>query len=815
VFGNLIVAVVDTIINVAQYTGFTNAPAVLKGWTIVRDVTNMFFIVIMLYIAFRTMFGQEANWQSSLIRLLIAAIVINFSRTICGLIIDASQVVMITFVNGMKDAAGGNFIDMLQLRQMLQQPATTGSDVFFFSVLALIMSFCSLVIITLLLVFLVVRIIFLWLIILSPLAFFLKLSPIGGDMWGKWWSRFKEQVLTGPILAFFLWLSLLTTQETNNDVLAHGIPNSNAANTLVVPVLGNVNLQGYIVGLAMLVVSMMAARAVGGETFSIADKYAGFNSKFVGKIKSGGKALGLGALGGAGRLLDRTGSLVTGGRYRWSDLGVKAYKGVAKPAVKAVGNALGLTEEAKMKEQIASYNRRGQHHEAEELQKKLMGKLSHDMEEKYRPDQLADKVASGKFKEFEAAAALSIMASKGHWSLKGKGAGISEIAEHAGLSAEQEYDIREKLEKGGDKQAWLGYDKEARQRGGDAEKQIDGILGTADKAGLNDLFKGVSKGIQVGLDGNTNQTHAAYALSSGAFGANEFDQLNEGTKKEVVSAMTTQAARLMQSGTGEDYAKGIEMMEKMSNFAGKADLQAAMDKNDTKEIEKIQKQMTKFGEKYGASFDANGSVNVDAQYAVGSDKIANNQKSISTQRGKILSRGGDLSHAFPGIDNTGHASEASRRMFSDALSSSTPKDVRVQILANMNPAAMQNDVQKVITQSITTEDLIGVAHTGHAENYNALLSLIDGAQGENIDAIKRDLKSANSQIQAAAKDLETKFSQAAKQVAVGLGALTVGVVSGGTLAPSVGAIAGAVLAGRGVGAVQEENRRKEGGGGGH
>lgn len=808
VFGNLIVAVVGTIIDVAQYTGFTNAPAVLKGWTIVRDVTNMFFIVIMLYIAFRTMFGQEANWQSSLIRLLIAAIVINFSRTICGLIIDASQVVMITFVNGMKDAAGGNFIDMLQLRQILQQPATTGSDVFFFSVLALIMSFCSLVIITLLLVFLVVRIVFLWiLIILSPLAFFLKLSPIGGDMWGKWWGRFKEQVLTGPILAFFLWLSLLTTQETNNDVLAHGIPAGASSDTLIVPVLGNVNLQGYIVGLAMLVVSMMAARSVGGETFNIADKYAGFNSKFVGKVKSGGKALGLGALGVGGRLLDRTGSLVTGGRYRWSDLGVKAYKGIAKPAIKSVSNTLGLSEEAKMKDQIASYNRRGQHHEAEELQKKLNEKLTHDLGDKYKPDELASKVASGKFKDFEAAAALSIMAGKGHWSLKGKGAGISDIAEHAGLSAEQEYAIREKLEKSGDKHAWLGYDKDkqerlsADERKTSAEGSISKAIKDLDETKINDIFRGVSKGVHAGLDGKANQAHAAFALQS--LDADAFNKLNQGTKNEVLDAMKVEAAK------NPGSANSVAMQQKIMQLTEEMTAPLVMQRDkatDPNARANIQKKIDAIEKRH---LGLNGGTDPVLQ---GGEALASATKKLGEERLKILKRGGELSHAIPGAGKGGSLTPAAQEIFTQVMSNSK---MRADVVMNMSPADIKGQAGEIIRQTMSLADMESVASHGNAEQYFAVEKLMKNVPESNPDyaQIKAAMSNANSDLRKAANNLETKVGAWAKGAAIGAGAITVSMVSGGALAGVAGTVAGAMFAGGTAGRGVENLRSKMGGGG--
>ena len=50
----LLVVVINIMVAVAQYNNFLGATAVVKGWTIVRDISNMFFIVVQLIISFGT-----------------------------------------------------------------------------------------------------------------------------------------------------------------------------------------------------------------------------------------------------------------------------------------------------------------------------------------------------------------------------------------------------------------------------------------------------------------------------------------------------------------------------------------------------------------------------------------------------------------------------------------------------------------------------------------------------------------------------------------------------------------------------------------
>ena len=70
------------------------------------------------------------------------------------------------------------------------------------------------VIIAVMVVALVVRMVTLWmLVVLSPLAFALGSSDLTKQHYAEWWKKFSAELTTGPIVAFFLWLSLVTFQR--------------------------------------------------------------------------------------------------------------------------------------------------------------------------------------------------------------------------------------------------------------------------------------------------------------------------------------------------------------------------------------------------------------------------------------------------------------------------------------------------------------------------------------------------------------------------------------------------------------------------
>src|SRR3989344_9561108 len=73
---------------------FENVTIVQTSWAIFRDFANMFFILILIIIAFATIFDwQNYNWKGLMAKFIIAALLINFSLAIGGFLIDRKSVV--------------------------------------------------------------------------------------------------------------------------------------------------------------------------------------------------------------------------------------------------------------------------------------------------------------------------------------------------------------------------------------------------------------------------------------------------------------------------------------------------------------------------------------------------------------------------------------------------------------------------------------------------------------------------------------------------------------------------------------------------
>ncbi len=216
---------VNMLIGVSQYNSFLGAPIVTIGWAVTRDIANMFLVVALLVIAFGVIFdSHHYQAQKMLGDFFIAAILVNFSKMICGLMLDAAQVVMMTFVSGFSGTAAGNFVKMFQIGSFLHLASanlnapdvsnlsTIASD-WFSSITSELFSFVliifAIVAVVSMLAVLIGRILTLWfLIIASPLAFVLKVLPMTKKFSDKWWHAFEKELLAGPIVAFVIWVSL-------------------------------------------------------------------------------------------------------------------------------------------------------------------------------------------------------------------------------------------------------------------------------------------------------------------------------------------------------------------------------------------------------------------------------------------------------------------------------------------------------------------------------------------------------------------------------------------------------------------------------
>ncbi len=320
--GSLLTSIlIPVLVGIAQYNAFIANPIVNTGWALTRDLANILFIVVLLLIAFSTMLRiQTYHYKQALAKLIMMIILINFSKVISGVIIDFFQVLMLTFVNGFKEAMGGNFISAFHIYEMLafaQTSAATGSSSDWAVTGALILAAIGITVVTLTILIMIVvllyRMVMLWiLVVLSPLAYFAY--TVRPQYWSQWWSEFFKHLVSGPTIAFFLWLALLTAQGTDPLVNTAGI---NIDRTEADQE-GQTLLSGFSVPSVMLNFMAMTALMIAGLIVSqkMADQSGSAVGNIAGKIRKGGMTA----------LKYGTGAFIAKKGYDWGARRVKAYK---------------------------------------------------------------------------------------------------------------------------------------------------------------------------------------------------------------------------------------------------------------------------------------------------------------------------------------------------------------------------------------------------------------------------------------------------------------------------------------------------------
>lgn len=392
VIGLLITLVVAVLIQVAQYGNIINVPTVVQGWVIVRDLCNMSFILILLIIAFATILRQENFSAKKLLpKLLIMAVLINFSRTIFGLLIDFSQIIMLTFVNAFA-AGGGWFIQAFNTNFLLTINGNFVSSDYAISawstavaiIAGVLAAIITLIVLSVMLAVLVWRIVILWIYtIFSPLVFLGFGFPPLQKYTGKIWEDFTKQLVIGPVLAFFIWLALSTAETSTKSLIAAGQSLSTGVAPEVCAGVGKFFCQGpfqqFIIVIGLLMGGLMIAQEMGGVAGSIAGKGMAAINMGKGLAWKGAK------------------KLASGDNY----LARKVAKGIGwdfRP-IKLAEAWKAHSESSKRKDESAIRQKSREHFEAGGMQSVLMGMGGEDYFNKYTEGFMAHKGIRRAWKE--------------------------------------------------------------------------------------------------------------------------------------------------------------------------------------------------------------------------------------------------------------------------------------------------------------------------------------------------------------------------------------------------------------------------------
>ncbi|MCD6500676.1 hypothetical protein J7K42_01515 [bacterium] len=224
------------------------------GWTLVRDFVNIGFILGLIYIGLATAL-RIAGFELKKVFpwFLIMALLINFTPVICGVVVDAANIVMKFFLGAMANWS--------LLGEVFSSNISALGDLFTTLswvpvakfVFLIVFGFAAGFVLLVFAILLLLRAIIIpLLVILSPFAFLSYIFPYTKRLiWDRWWSQFLQWSFIGAIGGFFLYLSRLALRE--QAMFKFAIPAEDPALATFME-----QIAPYYVGVAFLMVGLFA-----------------------------------------------------------------------------------------------------------------------------------------------------------------------------------------------------------------------------------------------------------------------------------------------------------------------------------------------------------------------------------------------------------------------------------------------------------------------------------------------------------------------------------------------------------------------------
>lgn len=306
--GHILDMSIDRTIDTAAY----NLPAVILGWTAVRDFSNMFFIFVLLYIAIQTILGLAGGGVKRLLsHVVIAALLINFSLFFTQVVIDAGNILAMGFWNQMTTqqgstslpSASAHFLEGFRFQSifdtssgsLINPPLETNemSRAMIYAGGALVMFVAGYVFLAGAVMMIVRTVWLLILMIASPFAFLSFALPSKGGFASWWWSSLVSQAFVAPAFLFMLYICSRIVTGMDMAMIAGATDNRFAA-----AILGNSSHFAIIYQFVLIIILLLASLTVANKVSAGAGSMGGVWAK---KIIGGGAALGFTGSAAAGR----------------------------------------------------------------------------------------------------------------------------------------------------------------------------------------------------------------------------------------------------------------------------------------------------------------------------------------------------------------------------------------------------------------------------------------------------------------------------------------------------------------------------------
>ena len=328
---------------------FTEATFIKEAWGIIRDFSNIFFILILLYVAIKLILGLAGHGAKQMIGMVVLmALLINFSMFATKIVIDSSNILALIFYNKLdvqavnakgekterpysdpvngaatgvkgKDITGAiksafdptklftpEFFQKTREIKVMENGVETkvvsgktpsGMVIGLLIVYGVVTVFAAYAFFIAGLSFLG-RLIELWmLIIFSPFAFMSFTIPILSSVehvgWSSWLKRLLSASFMAPIFMFLMYLIFLLVEKPPLDSLTN--PNTGLLGSIIIIILPAAVI------LTLLMIAVSYAKKGAGKAGEMAIKAGSLGAGLAAGVATGGAAFALrGVVGGGG-----------------------------------------------------------------------------------------------------------------------------------------------------------------------------------------------------------------------------------------------------------------------------------------------------------------------------------------------------------------------------------------------------------------------------------------------------------------------------------------------------------------------------------
>jgi len=199
-------------------------------WEFLRDFSNMFFIIILLYIAFCTVLRiQSQNLKKALPLFMYSIILINFSQVICQIVLDFSQVLIdgmyylmpgnwwgrVSFVlhaGGMDEWM--NIKDVYGSRELKDFVSVIGAQG-----LSILYMLAAVIVFGAAAFLLAIRIVVLWIMTAISPIIYVAMSIGSKGVVKKYWTTFLRTAFFAPVMIFCIVISIVILSYDLDDFL--------------------------------------------------------------------------------------------------------------------------------------------------------------------------------------------------------------------------------------------------------------------------------------------------------------------------------------------------------------------------------------------------------------------------------------------------------------------------------------------------------------------------------------------------------------------------------------------------------------------